>query len=97
MEGLVSRGICVRCLLIKTPNTHTEVLRMVGMATILRKNEVELLKQTSVLLEEILETLEVAGDSHACKAVKEGLRDVKAGRVRPYRQFVKELRSSHEL
>ncbi len=67
------------------------------MATILRKNEVELLKQTSVLLEEILETLEVAGDPRASKAVREGLRDMKAGRVRPYRQFVKELRSSHEL
>ncbi len=72
-------------------------MRMAGIATILRKDEVELLKQTSVLLEEILETLEVAGDPHASKAVKEGLSDLKAGRVRAYRHFAKELRSSHEL
>ncbi len=65
------------------------------MAPILRKNEVELLNRTSVLLEEILETLEVADDSDAPKAVREGLRDMKAGKVRPYRLFVKELCRSH--
>ena len=48
-------------------------------------------------LDEILETLEVASDLHTSKALREGLRDAKAGRTRPYREFVKELRSSHEL
>lgn len=70
---------------------------MVGLATILRKNEVEVLKQTSVLLEEILETLEVSSDPHASKALGEGLRDMGSGQVRLYRQFVSEVRSSHEL
>ncbi len=67
------------------------------MATILKKQEIELLKHTSVLLEEILETLEVAQDPQASKALREGLRDLRAGRVRPYRQFAKELRGFHEL
>lgn len=31
------------------------------------------------------------------KALREGLRDLKTGRVRPYREFVKELRSSRTL
>ncbi len=70
---------------------------MVGLATILRKNEVEVLKQTSVLLEEILETLEASSDPHASKAIREGLRDMRSGQVRLYRQFVSEVRSSHEL
>ncbi len=67
------------------------------MATILKKQEIELLRHTSVLLEEILETLEVAQDPQASKALREGLRDLKAGRVRPYKQFAKEFRGSHEL
>ena len=31
------------------------------------------------------------------KALREGLRDLKAGRVRPYREFAKELRRSRAL
>ncbi len=66
------------------------------IATILRKNEVELLKQTRVPIVEILETLEVERGPHASNTVRGGLRDMKASR-RPCRQFVKELRNSHEL
>jgi len=67
------------------------------LATILRKQDVELLISTRELLDEILETVEVSSDSRTSKALKEGLRDMKNHRVRPYRDFVKELRSSHEL
>ena len=55
------------------------------LATILRKQDVELLVQTLELLDEILETLEVSSDSRTSKALREGLRDMKGGRVRPYR------------
>lgn len=40
---------------------------------------------------ETLETIELSKDPRFSKAVKEGLRDLKAGRVRPYREFAKEL------
>ena len=66
------------------------------LATILRKRDVELLVHTRKLLDEILETLEVSSDPRASKSLKEGLKDMKSGRVRPYRDFVRELRSSHE-
>ncbi len=52
---------------------------------------------TRTLLEEILETLDISNDPRTSKALKEGLRDLKAGRVRPYREFAKELRGFHEL
>jgi len=52
---------------------------------ILRKQDVELLVHTRELLDEILETLEVSSDSRTSKASREGLRDMKGGRVRPYR------------
>ena len=67
------------------------------LVTILRKQDVELLVNTRELLDEILETLEVSSDPRASKGLKEGLRDMKSGKVRPYREFVRELRSSHEL
>jgi len=62
------------------------------MASILNKHEIELLVHTRALLEEILETLEISSDPQASKALREGLRDLKAGRVRPYRKFARELR-----
>ncbi len=67
------------------------------MATILNKQEIQLLIHTKALLEEILESLEVSHDPDTSKAIREGLRDLKAGRIRPYREFARELRGSHEL
>ncbi len=63
------------------------------MATILKKQEIELLIRTRDILEEILETVEVSSDPRLLKGLMEGLRDLKAGRVRLYKDFVKELRS----
>jgi hypothetical protein len=65
------------------------------MASILNKQEIELLVHTRALLEEILETLEISSDPQTSKALREGLRDLKTGRVRPYREFARELRGSH--
>ncbi len=79
------------------PIIATVDLIKLGMATILRKQEIKLLLDTRSILEEILETLEVAADPRTVKAVREGLRDMKAGRVRPYREFTRQLRDSHDL
>ena len=72
---------------------HRVSILIVELATILRKQDVELLVHTRELLDEILETVEVSSDPRASK----GLRDMKSGKVRPYREFARELRSSHEL
>ena len=70
---------------------------MLELATILKKQEVELLLSTRELLDEILETLEVSNDTRTSKAIRDGLKDMKTGKVRPYRDFVKELRGRNEL
>ncbi len=67
------------------------------MASILSKEEIQLLIHTRALLEEVVETVEISSDPYTSKALKEGLRDLKAGRTRPYREFARELRGSHEL
>jgi hypothetical protein len=78
------------------PITHVGDLTG-SLASILRKQELELLTRTKDILEEILESVEIASDKTALKSLREGLRDMKAGRTRPYKDLAKELRRSHEL
>lgn len=56
-----------------------------------------LLVRVSSLLEELLETLDVLEDEEAMKSIREAEEDVKAGRVRSYDEFIKELRKSGEV
>jgi len=56
-----------------------------------------LLLKVSSLLEEIIETLEILEDEEAMKSIREAEEDVKAGRVRGYRDFLKELKESGEI
>ena len=56
-----------------------------------------LLLRVSRLLEEVLETLEVASDQETVKAIREAEEDVKAGKVRGYDEFMEELRRSGEI
>ena len=58
---------------------------------LLKKQEVELLLSTRALLDELLETLEVSNDPRTAKAVKDGMKGLKSGRVRSYGDFVKEF------
>jgi hypothetical protein len=60
------------------------------LASILNKQELQLLTQTRDILEEILESVGVAGDKATMKRLREAQCDVMVGRVRPYKGFVKE-------
>jgi len=48
------------------------------------------LDKTTKLMEELLETVEILGDPDMMEAIREGLEDVKAGRVTPLRKLLKE-------
>lgn len=56
-----------------------------------------LLLKVSSLLEEIIETLDILEDEDAMKSIKKAEEDVKAGRVRSYNDFLKELKKSGEI
>lgn len=56
-----------------------------------------LLFKVSSLLGEILETFDILEDEDAMKSIREAEEDVKAGRVRGYNEFIKELRKSGEI
>jgi len=56
-----------------------------------------LLLRVSNLLEELIETLEVLEDEETLKSIKEAEEDVRAGRVRDYDEFLKELKKSGEI
>ncbi len=64
---------------------------------VLDEEDRRLLLRAIRLLEDILETLEVMGDRESMEAVREAEEDLKAGRVRSYDEFIKELRSSGEI
>lgn len=56
-----------------------------------------LLFKVSGLLEEIIETLDILEDEETMRSIKEAEEDVKAGRVRSYDEFFKELKESEEI
>ena len=56
-----------------------------------------LLLKVSNLLEELIETLEVLEDKETIKSIKEAEEDIKAGRVRDYDEFLKELKKAGEI
>jgi hypothetical protein len=56
-----------------------------------------LLLKVSSLLEEIIETLDIPEDEDAMKSLREAKVDVKAGRVRGYKEFIEELKESGEI
>jgi len=64
---------------------------------LLTEEDRALLLKVSSLLEEIIETLEILEDEEAMKSIREAEEDVKAGRVRGYREFLRELKESGEI
>jgi hypothetical protein len=56
-----------------------------------------LLKKVSKLLEEITETCSILEDKQTMKSIKQSEKDVKAGRVRDYGEFIAELKQSGEI
>jgi len=56
-----------------------------------------LLNKVSNLLEEITETCSILEDKQTIKSIKQSEKDVKAGRVRDYGEFIAELKQSGEI
>jgi len=53
--------------------------------------------KVSSLLEEIVETLEILKDEDTVESIRQAEEDVKAGKVRSYSDFFKELKESGEI
>jgi len=66
-------------------------------STLLTNEDRALLLKVSSLLEEVIETLDVLEDEDAMKSIKEAEEDVRAGRVRDYTEFIKEMEQSGEI
>jgi len=57
----------------------------------------DLLVKVSSLLEELVETFNILEDKETTTRLNEAETDVKAGRVRDYDDFIKELKESGEI
>ena len=70
---------------------------MAGNKALLTTEERALLSKVSGLLEEILETVTILEDEDTMEAIREAEDDEKAGRVRDYDVFIRELKDSGEI
>ena len=69
---------------------------MFGMA-LLTSEEKELLSRAANLMEELLETLEVAQDKKLVEDLKVALKEVDEGKTRPLDELVRELNLEDEV
>ncbi|MEM2065283.1 MAG: hypothetical protein QXH59_02180 [Candidatus Caldarchaeum sp.] len=63
----------------------------------LDERQIELLRRARDLMDELLETLEVAGDSELMQGIKEAEEDIRAGRIKGYDEMIKKLREVGEI
>ena len=70
---------------------------MSASGVLLTDEDRALLLKVSDLLEEVIETLDILKDEDAMRSIREAEKDVKAGRVRGYEEFIAELRKSGEI
>ena len=64
---------------------------------LLTVDEKELLTRAVGLMEELLETLDVMRDKEAVADLRAALREVKAGKARPFEELVRELGLAAEI
>jgi len=67
---------------------------MAKITLTLEEKDVQLLIKLRNLLDELIELVEVETDEETLAGVDEGLKDIKEGRVRPLREFLKELKET---
>lgn len=63
----------------------------------LDEHQIELLRRARDLIDELLETLEVASDAELMQGIKEAEEDIRAGRTKSYDEMIKKLREVGEI
>jgi hypothetical protein len=65
--------------------------------TLLTSEEKELLARAANLMEELLETLEIAQDKKLVKDLKAAMKEVEEGKTRPLDELIRELDFEDEI
>jgi hypothetical protein len=65
--------------------------------TLLTSEEKELLIRAANLMEELLETLEIAQDKKLVKDLKAAMKEVEEGKTRPLDELIRELNLEDEI
>jgi hypothetical protein len=66
-------------------------------SVLLTNKDRTLLLKVGSLLEEIIETLNILEDKETMKSIRQAEEDIKTGRVRSYKDFLKELKQSGKI
>lgn len=64
---------------------------MSGLTSVFDRDALKLLLQMRDLLEEILETVDILADKELMDAIAESEKEIKEGKMRDFREFLKEL------
>ena len=62
----------------------------------LDEDDIRRLIEFKNFLDELLENLEILSDEETMKGIREGLEDIRKGRVRPLKELLVELRNGHQ-
>ena len=62
----------------------------------LDEDDIRRLIEFKNFLDELLENLEILSDEETMKGIREGLEDIRKGRVRPLKELLVELMSRHQ-
>ena len=65
--------------------------------TLLTSEEKELLTRAANLMEELLETIEIAQDKKLVKDLKAAMKEVEEGKTRPLDELIRELNLEDEI
>jgi hypothetical protein len=71
--------------------------KMSEVVPVFDKEVLELLLQTSNLLEEVLETMDILADEEMMDAIKESEEEIRKGETRDFKEFVEESGLEDEL
>lgn len=87
------------CLGAKDKKAHNSYYSEVDVQkmTLLTAEEKELLSRAANLMEELLETLEIAQDKKLVKELKAALKEVEEGKTKPLDELIRELDLEDEV
>ena len=70
-----------------------EAMSLRVLLKMLTEEEIQKLREVHDILEEVVETLDLLLDKEALKKLEEAEQDIKEGKIRKWKEFIKEIKS----
>ena len=64
---------------------------------IITKEDMKKLEEIRNMIEDIMETIDILLNKEAIQKIKEAEQDIKQGKIKEWKQFLKEIKENHNL